>query len=239
MGLGSFISGIGGGGLLGAGLGFALGGPFGAVMGYGLGSGIDGYYNNRANMNYQDYYNLKYWNMQNAYNHPAAQMQRFREAGLNPNLIYSQQNLAGSVGSVDSRLQSPDLMGMLGQYYNIRNLEAQNNNIVQQNENLKEQARALRIDNNLRENAGPFADAPWYWRFLVRSLPKEWKKPDGNLDLGRLDKSALSNILLGALSGFGSVFNPVHNVGAVFGSGINPENLPPVSRMFVRGDRGY
>lgn len=31
------------------------------------------------------------WNMQNQYNSPAAQMQRFKEAGLNPNLIYGQQ----------------------------------------------------------------------------------------------------------------------------------------------------
>lgn len=32
------------------------------------------------------------WHMQNAYNSPAAQMVRFKAAGLNPNLIYSQGN---------------------------------------------------------------------------------------------------------------------------------------------------
>lgn len=31
---------------------------------------------------------LQYWNMQNEYNSPVAQMQRLREAGLNPNLVY-------------------------------------------------------------------------------------------------------------------------------------------------------
>lgn len=31
---------------------------------------------------------LEYWNMQNEYNSPAAQMQRLKEAGLNPNLAY-------------------------------------------------------------------------------------------------------------------------------------------------------
>lgn len=33
---------------------------------------------------------LAMWNMNNEYNSPAAQMARFKEAGLNPNLIYSQ-----------------------------------------------------------------------------------------------------------------------------------------------------
>lgn len=34
--------------------------------------------------------NIEFWKMQNAYNTPAAQMSRYKEAGLNPNLIYGQ-----------------------------------------------------------------------------------------------------------------------------------------------------
>lgn len=34
--------------------------------------------------------NLEMWNRQNEYNHPMAQMARFEQAGLNPNLIYGQ-----------------------------------------------------------------------------------------------------------------------------------------------------
>lgn len=37
-------------------------------------------------------YNLEMWNLANEYNSPAAQMQRYQDAGLNPNLVYSQQN---------------------------------------------------------------------------------------------------------------------------------------------------
>lgn len=37
-------------------------------------------------------YNLDLWNLMNEYNSPAAQMRRFQDAGLNPNLIYSQSN---------------------------------------------------------------------------------------------------------------------------------------------------
>lgn len=37
---------------------------------------------------------LDMWNRTNAYNSPAAQMQRYTDAGLNPMLIYGQQNTA-------------------------------------------------------------------------------------------------------------------------------------------------
>ena len=46
--------------------------------------------------------NLDFWNMQNAYNSPAAQMQRYQAAGLNPNLIYGQSNTADQVTAASS-----------------------------------------------------------------------------------------------------------------------------------------
>lgn len=41
-------------------------------------------------------FNLELWNLQNEYNSPKAQMARYQDAGLNPNLIYSQQNQASA-----------------------------------------------------------------------------------------------------------------------------------------------
>ena len=41
---------------------------------------------------------LNLWNLMNEYNSPSAQMQRFKEAGLNPNLIYTQ----GTSGNASS-----------------------------------------------------------------------------------------------------------------------------------------
>lgn len=46
---------------------------------------------------YQD--NIAFWRMQNEYNSPQAQMQRFQAAGLNPHLIYGQGN-AGNAGPI-------------------------------------------------------------------------------------------------------------------------------------------
>lgn len=45
----------------------------------------------------ENQFNLDVWNMQNEYNTPAAQMLRYQDAGLNPNLIYGQSNMAGDI----------------------------------------------------------------------------------------------------------------------------------------------
>lgn len=44
-------------------------------------------------------YNLKSWNLENEYNSPSAQMQRYKDAGLNPLLIYGNQQPGASFGS--------------------------------------------------------------------------------------------------------------------------------------------
>lgn len=47
-------------------------------------------------------YNLELWNLQNKYNSPAEQMKRYQDAGLNPNLIYQQQNAASAPASASA-----------------------------------------------------------------------------------------------------------------------------------------
>jgi len=41
--------------------------------------------------------NIKFWQMQNAYNDPSQQMSRLKKAGLNPNLVYG-QSVSGATG---------------------------------------------------------------------------------------------------------------------------------------------
>lgn len=45
---------------------------------------------NKVLADYQYNKDVEFWNKQNAYNSPVEQMKRFKEAGLNPNLIFSQ-----------------------------------------------------------------------------------------------------------------------------------------------------
>lgn len=46
--------------------------------------------------------NLRLWHQQNAYNSPSAQMERLREAGLNPAMLYGGSGSAGQAGSISS-----------------------------------------------------------------------------------------------------------------------------------------
>ena len=51
----------------------------------------------------QNTYNLDMWNKQNEYNTPSAQLQRYKDAGLNPNLIYGSGSAsAGNAPSIQT-----------------------------------------------------------------------------------------------------------------------------------------
>lgn len=90
------------------------------------------------NKQYED--NIAFWNMQNSYNTPQAQMQRFQDAGLNPNLIYGQGN-AGNAGVPSTpdiqrpQFSTPDTSGIgvagseLMKYFDMRLREAQTDQV--------------------------------------------------------------------------------------------------------------
>lgn len=96
--------------------------------------------------------NQEMWNKQNEYNAPVAQMERFGEAGLNPNLIYGQ----GSSGNattlpkyqapekMSTRLKPIDYLQVLGAYQDTRLKEAQIDNV-------KAQRRSLDVKTGLGE----------------------------------------------------------------------------------------
>lgn len=98
--------------------------------------------------------NIRLWRMQNDYNSPSSQMQRFRNAGINPNLIYggSTSGAAGNASGLSAPSAStpqfePNRLGEslqdaagvgINSVYDLRrkglendNLRAQNNVIVQ------------------------------------------------------------------------------------------------------------
>lgn len=54
---------------------------------------------NKMMWDQQNAYNLQLWKLQNEYDSPSAQMQRFQDAGLNPNLIYSQMQAGNNVST--------------------------------------------------------------------------------------------------------------------------------------------
>lgn len=94
---------------------------------------------------------LRFWRMNNAYNHPTAQMERLRAAGLNPHLVYGN----GSVGNSSSAASAPNQARWEGNpismdpnfasqgldmYYNLQAKQAQTDNLREQNTLLEKEA---------------------------------------------------------------------------------------------------
>lgn len=81
-------------------------------------------------------WNERMWRQQNEYNHPAAQMERLKDAGLNPRLLYgaSSGQAAGNAGDVKGFSQ-PDIKSewtgtrAFDNIVQYRNLEAQTDNV--------------------------------------------------------------------------------------------------------------
>jgi hypothetical protein len=109
------------------------------------------------------------WDKQNAYNSPSQQMQRFKEAGLNPNLIYGQMSNAPAVRSTD--MKAPDFVAprydtsklgdVISEYYNT---EQQKMNLKQQDIALQiaqEQKKGLELDNRKKETILPYQSSSW------------------------------------------------------------------------------
>lgn len=82
--------------------------------------------------------NIEFWNMQNAYNTPKAQMGRLKDAGLNPNLIYgsgsANTGVAGSIAPSKAspyNIQNPIPLqaSLLQSQINLNNSNANKNNV--------------------------------------------------------------------------------------------------------------
>ena len=118
--------------------------------------------------NMQNRYNEQMWHMMNEYNSPMNQMKRFKEAGLNPNLIYGQSNTAPAIATGNfqnnkyegaqakaSRIPTwdftnvnpmEDIMRFKSQAAQVSNLEEQSK--VLQQEQLKKAAEVQNIQTN-------------------------------------------------------------------------------------------
>jgi hypothetical protein len=86
----------------------------GLIQGLGsLGASLIGNSGAKRRQNLANKQNIEFWNMQNKYNTPKAQMGRLKDAGLNPNLIYGSGSAnTGVAGSIAPSKAAP---------YNIQN----------------------------------------------------------------------------------------------------------------------
>lgn len=111
--------------------------------------------------NRQSTWNYDMWKLQNEYNLPANQMQRLREAGLNPNLVTGNAAAGGQAAAIqkaempkysaaraDYNFLPLEVPNMLGLYQNFKLANAQVDNVKAQERLAKEKAlteSALRV----------------------------------------------------------------------------------------------
>lgn len=144
------------------------------------------YKNSKKLMDYQNQLNIQNWHMQNAYNAPSAQMARYKEAGLNPNLIYGQSNESGSISSVgigNFHGRMPDLsvfspwLEMSQIRADVKNKQAQNSLLNSQADYVKEQVKSQALDNALKrqtlKSIGPNGNPndPYWYRDIKKNNP--------------------------------------------------------------------
>lgn len=108
-------------------------------------------------------HDVEMWNKQNEYNTPAMQMQRLKEAGLNPNLIYGSGST--QTGQADAPKQAPhptvsnelatlanqSLLPILSQYNDWQVKKAQIRNI-------EEEANNKQMTNTILKHTLPYAE---------------------------------------------------------------------------------
>lgn len=100
----------------------------------------------RKNLEQQNAFNLQMWELQNAYDHPAAQLERLKEAGLNPNLIYGNGSVpntsapaprSADTSNIKPMVDVPALVsGAIASYQDTRLRNAQIENIEAQTANI-------------------------------------------------------------------------------------------------------
>lgn len=92
--------------------------------------------------------NLADWHMQNAYNSPAAQMQRLKDAGLNPHLVYGTGAVANNANAPRNaeishvQMEPPqfDASSVIGSYLSAKMNQAQVDNLAVQKTVMEQEA---------------------------------------------------------------------------------------------------
>lgn len=93
--------------------------------------------------------NIKFWDMQNQYNSPEAQMQRLKAAGLNPNMVYDKGGAIQAAGNISSpdvqggQFRTPDFAAITNPiqgYFDIKIKQAQYDNLLAANTTMQQEA---------------------------------------------------------------------------------------------------
>lgn len=130
---------------------------------------------NKELAQYQFDLNRRQWEAENEYNSPAAQMQRLKEAGLNPNLVYGNGSVSGNTTTAGPRYEAPKaernmermsgLLSFFSAYQDLRQKKAMADNAEMQ-ARLNAQRATWQDYFNRREQGFE----PYYWHKLTNDV---------------------------------------------------------------------
>nr|QGT50721.1 hypothetical protein Elusimicrob1349_1910 [uncultured Elusimicrobia bacterium] len=192
MGLGSFVKKVGGS---------SFGKALGLNDSYGAITDPIGFLTGENAAKAQNEQQLQWWNMQNEYNSPAAQMARYKAAGLNPNLVSGQisSGNASSVGSAaagDGGANSlSKVSSTVAAIYGLKGMKADIANKYAQNANLKENNSLLSSQTEMvRQQARRMAyETDWLEKHGTSSFDNNWIK--GLKSLTQDNRSSIDPLL--------------------------------------------
>lgn len=119
---------------------------------------------NAGNMRLAEYQfdrNVDMWNLQNQYNNPQAQMERLKNAGLNPNLVYGSGTVTGNTTSNYPQYQKPEYVSnlralqlplMISQFQNMEMKQAQIDLLQEQKQATRQETINKGITSNILQH---------------------------------------------------------------------------------------
>jgi len=109
---------------------------------------------------------LEMWNRQNQYNNPANQMQRLKDAGINPVLAFGKSDIGGNTSGqmpkynaprIDYNAKAPQIAGVLSAFQDFSMRSAQIDLVKEQVHTQQEIQNEKRLGNMIKD-----IDAHWY-----------------------------------------------------------------------------
>jgi hypothetical protein len=111
------------------------------------------------------------WNRQNMYNAPDAQMKRFKDAGLNPHLIYGQMTTAQPIKTPEAKAPNyvapqvdPEGLNVLGKQYALETQRLQLENMQKQGQLIQAQTLKTNSETDWKNINTKFAGDTYDWR---------------------------------------------------------------------------
>ena len=134
---------------------------------------------NKELAQYQFDLNRQQWQAENEYNSPKAQMQRLRDAGLNPNLVYGSGSVSGNTTTAGPRFESPK--ASKNDRWDFANLAAQAITMYQDMQQKQANIDLARAQTNAVNENAQLTAVERAWRIHRKDSDAKWLDKERDL----------------------------------------------------------